>query len=56
MFLKYLFFEIVLLLSISRNSLQIPSLGDIFLESFTLPKPISSVKDLIVKVMENKVK
>ena len=46
-FLKYLFFENILSLSISRNSLQTPSLDDILLRNFTLSNTIISVKDLI---------
>ena len=46
-FLKYSFFEKVLLLSVSRNSLQTPSLDDIILENSTLSNSIISVKDLI---------
>ena len=46
-FLKYSFFENALLLSISRNSLQTPSLGDILLGNFTLTNSVISVKNLI---------
>ena len=46
-FLKYSFFENVLLLSISRNSLQTISLDDILLGNFILPNSIISVKDLM---------
>ena len=46
-FFKYSFFENVLLLSISRNSLQTPSLDDLLLENFILLNSIISVKDLI---------
>ena len=45
--MKYSLFEKVLLLSISRISLQTPSLDDILLENFTLSNPIIPVKDLI---------
>ena len=44
-FLKYSLFENVLLLSISRSSLQTPSLDDILLEN--LSNSIIPVKDLI---------
>ena len=46
-FLKYSFFENALLLSISRNSLQTPTLGDILLGNFTLTNSVISVKNLI---------
>ena len=46
-FLKYSFFENVLLLLISRNSLQTPSLGDTLFGNFTLSNSVISVKDLI---------
>ena len=46
-FLKYSFFENVLLLSISRNSLQKPSSYDIVLETFTLSNLFILVKELI---------
>ena len=46
-FLKYSFFKNVLLLSISRNSLQTSSLDDILLGNFTLSNSIISVKDLV---------
>ena len=47
--LKYSFFENVLLLSISRNSLQAPtsSLHNILFGNFALPNSIILVKDLI---------
>ena len=46
-FLKYSFFENVLLLSISKNSLQTPYLDDIILGNFTMSNSIISAKDLI---------
>ena len=46
-FLKHSLSENVLLLSISRSSLQTPSLDDILLENFTLSNSIIPVKDLI---------
>ena len=47
-FLKYsFFFENVLLLSISRNSLQRSSLSHIRLENFTLSNSIILVEELI---------
>ena len=42
-----IFFEDVPLLSISRNSLQTPSLDDIFFRNFTLSNSIILVEDLI---------
>ena len=46
MFLKYSFFEDLLLLSILKNSLEIPSLDDIFLGNVALSNSIISVEDL----------
>ena len=46
MFLKYSFFEDLLLLSILKNSLEIPSLDDIFLGNIALSNSIISVEDL----------
>ena len=47
MFLKYLFIENVLLLSIPRNYLQAPSLDGILLQNFTLSNTIILAEDLI---------
>ena len=47
MLLKYSFFEDVPLLSISRNSLETPSLDYIFFGNFTLLNSIILVEDLI---------
>ena len=46
-FLKYSFFEDAPLLSISGNSLQTPSLDDIFFGNFILSNSIILVEDLI---------
>ena len=46
-FSKYSFFENVLLLSISRNSLQTPSLDDKPLRNVTLSNSIISIRNLI---------
>ena len=47
-FLKYSFFENVLLLVILRNSLQTPSLDDIPLGNFTLSNSVILVEHIIM--------
>ena len=44
---EIVFFENLLLLLFSKNSLQTPSLDDILLGNFTLPNSIILVEDLI---------
>ena len=46
MFLKCFFFEDVLLLSISKDSFEIPSSDDIFLGNFSYSNSMISVEDL----------